>query len=176
LLDKADDIAKQRDISYLFLVPGNESLYEMYEKFGYKTGFFCKEKSIERKSISCTCKTIDMDYGSYLDCRNRFPLDESAVFSEKGFNIFVSPVAEGINSLCIENIGCCVYEKLDDEVVVWELFGDRDIILNVVFDRCEVDKLRFRTSVSEGGSPCGMYKSFGDVPNLKSAFIGAHGG
>ena len=176
LLNKADEIAKERCVSYLFLVPANATLYDMYEKLGYKKGFFCKEKSIERKSISCTCKTMDMDYGSYLDCRNRFPLDESVVFSEKGFNIFVSPDGEGINSLYIENIGCCVYEKTDDKVVVWELFGDEDILINKVFDVCGVDKLRFRMSVSEGGSPCGMYKSFGDAPKLKSAFIGAHGG
>ncbi len=176
LLNEAEVVAKQRDISYLFLVPANAPLYDMYEKLGYKKGFFCKEASIERKSIFCTCKTTDMDYSSYLDCRNRFPLNESVVFSEKGFNIFVSPDGEEINSLYIENIGCCVYEKLDDEVVVWELFGDEDILLNKVFDVCGVDVLRLRKKVSQGGSPCGMYKSLGDAPKLKSAFIGAYGG
>ena len=176
LLSKADEIAKERGISYLFLVPANSRLYDMYEKLGYKRGFFCQESVAERKSVTCKEIATHMDYESYLACRNRFPLDESVVFGENGFNLFISPDGGEINNLYIENIGCCVYERLDDEVVVWELFGDESILLDKVFELCDVHKLRYRTDVSEGGSPCGMYKSFGDVPKLKTAFIGAHGG
>lgn len=176
LLDEAARVAKERKISYLFLVPAEVTLYGMYGRLGYKKGFYCKEETVYRKSLHYNGSATDTDYESYQNIRREFPLDESVIFGEKGFDIFVSPKGEDMNVLCIENIGCCVYEKTDGGVVVWELFGDEDILLNNVFEICGIDKLRIRKSVSEGGSPCGMYKSFGDAPKLESAFIGAYGG
>lgn len=175
LVEKADDIARQRDVSYLFLVPGNESLYEMYEKFGYKKGFFCSE-TVVKGSVPKNSDASQLDYTSYLKCHDSFPLNESVIFGEKGFNIFLSSEGEGMRSVYIENIGYCVYEKTADVVTVYELFGDRDIILNEVFSSCRVDSVRLRTDAPQGGIPCGMYKSFGDAPKLNSAFLGAYGG
>ncbi len=176
LLNRADDLAKHRDIAYLFLVPANAELYETYKKSGYETGFFYKEDLIKRKSVSCNCKSEAPDYDLYMTCRNSFPVNESVVFEKKGFDIFISADGEDIGGVYIGNIGCCVYQKTQGEVVVLELFGDEDILLNEIFNLCGVDFLRLRRSSPLGGIPCGMYKSFGDVPKLKSAFIGAYGG
>lgn len=176
LLNSADDMAKKRNIDYLFLVPGEESLYKMYGKLGYEKGFYYKEDIIGRKRISHNYKKSDMSYDSYLKCKKKFPLNEAVVFGEDGYNIFISPKGGDVKSIYIENVGCCIYEKKDDGIVVSELFGNEDILLNEVFRLCEADTVRLRRATSQGGIPCGMYKSFGDAPKIESAFIGAYGG
>lgn len=176
LLRTADDVAMKRNVSYLFLVPGEESLYEMYKKFGYGKCFYFKEKVVEKKNLSYECEKSDMNYDLYLNCRREYPLNEAVVFCEDGYNIFVSPRGEDVKSIYVENVGYCVYEKMSDGVTVWELFGDEDILLNEVFKLSEADTVRLRKFTSQGGIPCGMYKAFGDAPKIESAFIGAYGG
>jgi hypothetical protein len=76
----------------------------------------------------------------------------------------------------IDNTGYCVYGNVDDCVTVYELVGDREALLNKLFCDCGAYAVRLRGSVSQGGTPCGMYKAFGDVPRIEAAFMGAYGG
>ena len=176
LLAEADLIAESRGASYLFLVPAEESLYDMYGRLGYMKGFYCGEELVEKSCDTCELETSPMDYATYSLYHNRFASEDVVFFGEEGFRTFVASSGDDYGYIHIENTGYCVYGNVDDCVTVYELVGDKDALLNKLFCVCGAYAIRLRSRVSQGGTPCGMYKAFGDVPRLESAFMGAYGG
>lgn len=57
LLRFAEKIASERNIGFICLLPGESSLYEFYERFGYKTAF-------SKKTLKITSADIDENFDS----------------------------------------------------------------------------------------------------------------
>lgn len=168
LLEK---IAKERNADYLFLVPANESLFSMYEKFGYKTGI-----SYNEKECACFCTETSTEIAPVnYDCYKKFR--DKADFShidlkEKGFLSFLKPAGNSVKCFSAHNHGYCVYENEAGVLTVHELFGDEDVLLSTIFSNEKCDKIIVREHTQDGGIPFGMYKIIGDVPEFNNVFFG----
>ena len=168
LLEK---IAKERKTDYLFLIPANESLFSMYEKFGYKIGITYKEKECSTPHCEVNADVNPVNY----DCYKRFR--DKARFShidlkQKGFGSFLKPAENSIKSFCVDNYGYCVYEKEDGVLTVHELFGDEKVLLSAIFSNEKCDEVIVREHTDDGGIPFGMYKIIGNAPDFKDVFFG----
>ena len=56
LFEELFKVAKGRKIDYLFLVPEEEYLFKIYERTGFKNGFFYSEKTIYKKDFETNQK------------------------------------------------------------------------------------------------------------------------
>lgn len=177
LLETADELAQERNISYLFLAPAQESLFGMYGKFGFKTGFFYDEQRIDKSDNLYKYNGINnLTFDMYGKCHREYSPNESAYFDKSGFEFFLNGKDENIKCISVDNCGYCVYEKNEKNIIVHELFGDRDFLLNEVFRLSGAAALSLREPSVQGGKPCAMYKNFGNAPELNRAFLGFYGG
>lgn len=172
LLFKAEEISVERKVSYLFLVPSDNSLYHMYEKQGYKKGFFRKERSVDRFLGDNASKILT--YDDYINYRNKFSVDETVFFGSEGFFAFYGDSSD-VRSISLEGEGYCSYSRLNESVIVFEIFGNEKKLLSEVFRLTEAEKLVVFEKSDRGGKPCGMYKIIGDAPEIENAFIGVCG-
>lgn len=171
--------ARERNADYIFLVPANDGLFEMYKKIGFEVGFTFKEEIVEKRGFSSDCdssacnRTVELTYERYLSFRGNFPENTAlASLKEKAFDSFYFPVGESVVCLCNGN-GYAVYESENGNVTVHELFGDEKSLLNSVFESSGKDKLTLRKPSPCGdGVPFGMYRALGNVPKIKDAFFG----
>ncbi len=164
-----------RNIDYLFLVPANESLFGMYEKLGFKTGFtytqevfFGNDKNIKNQKSSV------LSYENYLEARRMLlPKVPYATLKEKGFNSFYLPVGDSVKCFCDES-GYVVYEIENGQVTIHELFGDKEPLVNSVINMSGNNTVTLRKPTENGcgGIPFGMYRAFGNVPEINDAFFG----
>lgn len=60
LLRFAEKIASERNINFICLLPGESSLYDFYERFGYKTAFAKKTLKITRADIDENFDSIEI--------------------------------------------------------------------------------------------------------------------
>ncbi len=169
-----ESLVSSRNINYIFLVPASDSLFKMYEKLGFKTGFTYNEE-VFYKNDSVLVNNVNsvLSYKHYLKSRESFlgeiPL---ATLKEKGFNSFYSPVGNTVMCLC-NNSGYAVYETENGKVTVHELFGDKISLINAVFNLSGKDAVTLRKPTENGfGVPFGMYRAFGNVPEINNAFFG----
>ncbi len=171
--------ARERNADYIFLVPANDGLFKMYEKIGFEVGFTFKEEIVEKSDFSSNCdssvcdRTVELTYERYLSFRKKFPENTAlASLKEKAFNSFYFPIGESVVCLC-NGDGYAVYESENDNITVYEMFGDEKSLINSVFESSGKDKLTLRKPLPCGdGVPFGMYRALGDVPKIKDAFFG----
>ncbi len=113
LLGKAKEIAAERNKHFICLMPAEKSLFDFYERFGYKSIFSRKILSINRSEVEDTvCDNTRIDRTDYAYLRNtafkefnRFEWDDNAiefackhhdlyggnaVFSCKGYALYTS--------------------------------------------------------------------------------------
>lgn len=169
-----DELASARNVDYVFLVPAEESLFAMYEKTGFKKGFFYEEKVFSGNDFLCADENIrKLTYKQYTAFREQFFSDAPlASLKEKGFNSFYSPTGDSIKCFACDS-GYAVYENEDGQVTVHELFGDENMLIATVFDLTEADKVTLRKPAEGGcGVPYGMYRAFGNSPEINNAFFG----
>ncbi len=63
---------KDKNISFLYLVPADEGLFKMYEKLGYETAFYLYKKEFDLKNTenyfyNITSGDYDSDYEKYIE-------------------------------------------------------------------------------------------------------------
>ena len=169
-----ENLVCERNTDYLFLVPASDSLFKMYENLGFKTGFTYNEEVLYKTdAVLSDNKNTVLTYEHYIKLRESFPCEiPLATLKEKGFNSFYSPVGDTVKCLC-NNRGYAVYETENGKVTVHELFGEKTELLNTVFNLSGKDTVTLRKPTENGcGVPFGMYRAFGDVPEIKNAFFG----
>ena len=169
-----ENLVSERNIDYIFLVPASDSLFKMYEKLGFKTGFTYNEEVLYKNGNGLlNDKNTVLTYEHYIKSRAKFSYDVPlATLKEKGFNSFYSPVGDTVKCLC-NNIGYAVYETENGHVTVHELFGEKTELLTTVFNLSGKDTVTLRKPTENGcGVPFGMYRAFGAVPEIKNAFFG----
>ncbi len=173
ILDFAKRFAENCGISYLFLVPAETSLFELYEKCGYKTGFFYEEKELLNadfpKSADCCGKTISFDeYRKYIKCNA-----PTAVLCEGAFKSFFGFKGGEADLVFIENKGFGVYEKNGEEITVYELWGDEKALLPWLFENYPKSKIKLHLPCFKGeGKPYGMYLKLRECEDIENGFFG----
>lgn len=166
-------LAKERGVDYLFLVPAEESLFEMYKKLGFKNGFYYSEKTVYSKDFTSEPEAFEnLSFEDYKFIRKSFSDKLNlATLGEKGFKGFFSPESETVKALKCGN-GYVVFEKENDTVTVHELFGDENRLLKSVFNLTNVTSLTIRGFADEKSVPFGMYLGVDDAPPIDNAFFG----
>ena len=170
-----DELAILKNIDYLFLVPATEGLFDMYEKLGYKTGFTHEKTAVEIDEIFSTQeKSETFTFEKYLQFREKYCDDSSgyAILKGDAFKSFYFPVGEEMKVVCNSN-GYCVFSVENEKITVFEHFCKTGYKLpyHGIYNKDYF--VVVRKPHSDGyGVPFGMYKSFGDTPQLEDAFFG----
>lgn len=173
-----EKIAKQRGISYLFLVPAEENLFKMYEKLGFSIGFTYNNKTEYNENLpkynGDASPLLFEDYKAYRGLLKTAPY---AILQKDGFSVFYEPVENYINCVAIKNKGFAIYEIDCGNVTVHEIFGDEKLLLSAVFQLTGTSVVSVRRPAEENGKPYAMIKSLDGSKTFKNGFFGvAYGG
>ena len=170
-----EESATSKCVDYLFLVPATASLFDMYKKLGYKTGFTYEKTIIDfDEMFSSEVRNETFTFEKYLELRKNNCSDISghATLKEKAFNSFYLPVGEEIRVVC-SNKGYCVFSVENKKITVYEYFCENGFKLPCSGDCNNNYSVELRKpSLNGKGIPFGMYKVFGNAPELKNAFFG----
>lgn len=170
-----DELAVSRCVDYLFLVPAEASLFGLYEKTGFKVGFTYEKVSVDFNDIfSGNEKNEPLTFERYTQFKNELCPDFSgyAILNETAFNSFYLPVGEELKVVCNNN-GYCVFGIEDKKLIIFEHFCKDGYKLPYCGDFNKNYSVELRKPDLNGnGIPFGMYKSFGDVPELRNTFFG----
>ena len=175
LFEELFKVAKSRNIDYLFLVPEEEYLFNIYEKLGFKTGFSYSEKVAFKKDFINDIKN-KIQKLTYKDYR-KILFENSvsvpiAVLKESTFNSFFNSVSGEVKIASVENEGYALYEETEEKLVIFELFGNENLLLNVVFQNTEKEEIIYRQISNDNPIPYGMFYKLSDVPEIKNGFFG----
>ncbi len=121
LLNEANRVAELRNKEFICLMPGERSLFDFYEKHGYKTVFNKKILRLNRKECDFTCVYEKQDETDLSELRNnifskfdffkwdnlsvKFAFDHNELYSGKAI---------------LSRKGYCLYSEFDDVVTVKE--------------------------------------------------------
>ena len=175
LFEELFKVAKSRNIDYLFLVPEEEYLFNIYEKLGFKNGFSYSEETLSRKDFNCieNIKNQKLTYKKYRDIIKENPKTVPvAVLKESTFNSFFNSVSGEVKIASVENEGYALYEETGEKLTVFELFGNENLLLNEVFQNTEKEEIIYRQTANENSIPYGMFYKLSDVPEIKNGFFG----
>ena len=169
-----DELAISKNIDYLFLVPATESLFDMYKKLGYETGFAYERSEVRFDDVfSPDAQNEPFSFSKYLQFRKKFCSDLGyAILKENAFKSFYMPVGKELGVACNSN-GYCVFTVEKEKITVFEHFCGNGFKLPFSGDCNKNYSVEMRKpSLNSNGTPFGMYKGFGDVPELEKAFFG----
>ena len=174
-----DELAVSKKNDYLFLVPATESLFEMYKKLGYETGFTYENTTADFDEIfSLKEQNEAFSFEKYLRFRENYCSESGyAILKETTFNSFYYPVGDEMKVSC-NSKGYCVFSVENEKITVFEHFCENGFKLPYSGDYDKKYSVELRKPSSNGnGIPFGMYKGFGDVPKLGNVFFGvSYGG
>lgn len=176
LMRKLLDIAYEKAIGdgadYLYLVPAEKTLFELYGKNGYKTGFYYIKVELKKSDFpKGDYPLAQLSYDEFKKYR-RGASCTLATPCEKMFDSFYCPAGDDIKVICVENEGYGVAELCDGRYIIHELFGNENSVLSCIFDVLGCDILELRKPAVSYGEPCGMYKTVGDSPDFTNGFFG----
>ena len=175
LFEELFKVAKSRNIGYLFLVPEEEYLFEIYKKIGFQTGFFYSQKEIYASDFQKegTKRTENITYEKYRNCITENQIKVPfAILKKSTFNSFFNSVSGEINVVFIEKEGYAIYEETEETLTVFELFGNENPILSEIFRNSEKGSLIYRKQANKNPIPYGMYYRINDVPEIQNGFFG----
>ena len=169
-----DELVISKSIDYLFLVPATESLFEMYKKLGYETGFTYESTTVDFDEIFLSQEQNEsFSFEKYLYFREKYCSEFGyAILKNSAFNSFYYPVSDEIKVSCSSK-GYCVFSVENEKITIFEHFCKNGFKLPYIGDCDNKNSVELRKPSSNGnGIPFGMYKSFGDVPKLENVFFG----
>lgn len=169
-------IAKSRNVDYLFLVPEEEYLFEIYERLGFKTGFVYSQKSALKKDFQNTVKTNKTEKLTYENYRKVVEHNSKntpvSVLKESTFNSFFNSVSGEVKTVFIENEGYALYEETEETLAVFELFGNEKLLVSRIFENTEKEEIILRKIAKENSVPYGMYYKISNAPEIRNGFFG----
>ena len=175
LFEELFKVARGREIDYLFLVPQEEHLFKIYEKSGFKNGFSYSEKLLFKNAPEGFEETENRKI-SYTDYRKSIfenlrdvPV---AVLKETTFKSFFNSVSGQVKTVFVENEGYALYEETEERLTVYELFGNENLLLSMIFQNTEKEEILYRRSANENTIPYGMFYKLNDAPEIKNGFFG----
>ena len=175
LFEELFRVAKSRNIDYLFLVPEEEYLFRIYERLGFKNGFSYSEKVLFKNAPEGFEETENRKI-SYTDYRKSIfenlrdvPV---AILKEATFKSFFNSVSGEVKTVFVENEGYALYEETENQLTVYELFGNEKLLLNMIFQNTEKEEIIYRQAANENTIPYGMVYKLNDVPEIRNGFFG----
>lgn len=176
LFEFAKEKAKEQGAEICFLVPENESLFKMYEKFSFEKNInFTKEYVLRSESdIKNTVSQItDFCYKDYLSLR----LQESeknpvVILNENEFDFIFDKTREDVSFLFLKT-GYAVFEKVGIKITISEICGNKNDVLSWLFNfYSDVNEIEiFKHSekeINEFGMTCSLVGNF----NLTNIYFG----
>lgn len=175
LLEKT---ARERDVSYLYLVPAEEGLFTFYEKMGYSTCFTYKEACVQKgvyPELDYQCEALTFDEYKRIKSNNlNVPY---TAFNKDGFNGFYNYAENDMHCVYLKDEGFAVYETDNGKVIVHECIGNKGKLLSCIFSEVKNNVLYVREQALTNGKPYGMLKSLDGSPLFSNGFIGvSYGG
>lgn len=170
--------ARERGISYLYLVPASESLFSLYSALGYKTAFSYDENIVRAPALPAEQSfCFGVDYAFYKGLHTNQSNIPVVVWGEAGFAGFIpQKMTADSFAITVKSKGYAVVEKVDGKFLVQELFGDEKSVLEQVFAVTKADSVILRKTAKNGGAPLGMLKALDNSPCFENGFIGSYGG
>ena len=168
-------VAESRNVDYLFLVPEEKYLFNIYENLGFRNGFSYSEKLVFKKDFQNLqkIKSQKLTYENYRKCieenQKNVPV---AVLKESTFDSFFNSVSGEVKTVFVENEGYTLYEETEENITVFELFGNENLLLSVIFQNTEKDVIVCRHISNENPIPYGMYYKLKNVPEIQNGFFG----
>ncbi len=175
LFEELFKVAKSRNIDYLFLVPEEEYLFNIYEKLGFKTAFSYSQKTVSKSDFNNIQSTENQNltYEKYRKSIEDNPMNVPiAVLKESTFNAFFNSVSGEVKTVFIENEGYVLYGEVEESLTIFELYGNENLLLNAVFRNTEKEKIIYRQPTKENPIPYGMFYKIKDVPEIRNGFFG----
>ncbi len=175
LFEELFKVAKSRSIDYLFLVPEEDYLFKIYKKLGFEIGFSYSEKIVSKKDFKDVenIKTQKLTYEKYREIIKVNPKNVPvAVLKESTFNSFFNSVSGEVKIVSVENEGCALCEETEERLVVFELFGNENLILRALFQNTEKEEIIYRKNSNKNSVPYGMYYKINSVPEIRNGFFG----
>lgn len=177
LFEYAKEWAKEQGLEICFLVPENEELFKMYEKFSFKRTIGYSEKLVNRDNIgdkNTIHTTKDFCYEDYE--RHRLKLSENhpvIIWEEDEFNFIFDKTRNDV-SFIFSNSGYAIYEKLNNEILVSEICGNEVEIANSIFNReAEYEKIILRLPDVNCKTDFGMtFNSDNGSDDINSIYFG----
>ena len=176
LFEFAKEKLKEQGLKTCFLVPPDESLFKMYEKFSFKRTISYTENVVLRKdfNIKNTIElTSDFCYKDYLS----FRLKESektpvVILGEKEFSFIFDKTRNDVSFLFTKT-GYAVFEKTSSEILAFEICGNENDVLNSLFNTYkDVEKITVRKSSEKETIDFGMTCSFLDDAEFNNIYFG----
>ena len=169
--------ARKQGYEICFLVPANDGLFKMYEKFSFETTVFYEEKIFSRISC-CNKKTVSRKtgfcYEDYCRVKEKQITDYAFVIWENNeFDFIFNKNRSDVSFVFIEN-GYAIYEKRNDLIHVFEICGNEEDIISCIFEReLEVEKIILRTPSVRNKICFGMTKSLNNENyRISSVYFG----
>lgn len=175
LFEELFTVAESRKIDYLFLVPEEEYLFGIYENLGFKNGFFYSDKRVFKKDFNITenIENTKLTYEAYRKCVFENPKENPvAILKESTFKSFFNSVSSEVKIVFVENEGYALFEETEEQLTVFELFGNENLLLNAVFQNTEKEEIIYRQISNEKPIPYGMIYRINDVPKIENGFFG----
>lgn len=131
LLRTVENYAKDNNAEYILLMPGEDSLYDYYDGFGYKPLCFCRECVFEKDSIP----------EIIIDKTNSF-IHEKRVYS------YAESAYGECMSIFKNDDDCLIYEVQDDCAVIKEWHSD-DIssLLTLFCNSIKINKIKINLPI-----------------------------
>lgn len=175
LFEKLFEVSKSRNIDYLFLVPEEEYLFKLYERLGFKNGFSYSQKILLKRDYKdvLNIENQKLTYETYRKCIEENKKDVPlAVLKETTFNSFFNSVSGEVKSFFVENEGYALCEDTEENITVYELSGNEELLLNVIFQNTEKESLIYRQIADLNPISYGMFYKIKDVPEIVNGFFG----
>ena len=87
-------------------------------------------------------------------------------------NSFFNSASGEVKIASVENEGYALYEETEEQLVIFELFGNENLLLNAVFQNTEKEEIIYRQTANENSIPYGMFYKLNDAPEIENGFFG----
>lgn len=168
LFSFATSEAKNQGYEICFLVPENEELFKMYEKFSFKRTICYSIKVVQRNNCDIK-KTITNKTEFCYDDYERFKLNSSSVpvvkWGKSEFGFIFNEFREDVSFL-FNDFGFAVYEKNNKEILLYEICGDEKEVINAIFSKhTDCEKIILRVPCEKSKINFGMTLNLSDTEN-----------
>lgn len=166
LFSFATEEVKKQGFEICFLVPENEGLFKMYEKFSFERTINYEEKCISRNDIdiknTMNPKT-DFCYDDYVNLKLKASVNYPVVIWEEAEFKFVFNKNRNDVSFIFTDSGFAVYENNNTEILIYEICGDEKEITNVLFNNhIDCNKIILRIPTEKNKIDFGMTLNLSD--------------
>lgn len=177
LFEFAEKCAKEQGYEVCFLVPENDGLFKMYEKFSFKSSICYEEKTLDRVNLynkNTIYKTTGFCYDDYKQHRLREAENLPVIVWENDEFNFIFDKNRTDVTFIFSDSGYAVYEKLNAEILVHEICGNKEQILDSILgNEPDCKKLKLKLPVESSKTRFGMTLDLvGSNENVNTVYFG----